>query len=84
MAARTNNPPNAAANGTPHPDGGLPKELVDAMQAIFGKHPGYRTSMYDPIYDGDNLLIFVLHQPTLKAFSWRVYSRHLRKPGRFQ
>lgn len=47
---RTNNPSNAAANGTP-PDETLPKQLVDAMQAIFGKHPGYRTSMYDPIYD---------------------------------
>ena len=51
MAARNNNPPNAAANGTPPPNEQLPKELVDAMQAIFGKHPGYRTSTYDPIYD---------------------------------
>ena len=51
MASPTSNPPDAAANGTSHPDGGLPKELVDAMQAIFGKHAGYRTSMYDLIYD---------------------------------
>ena len=51
MASRNDNPPDAAANGTPHTDGGLPKELVDAMQAIFGKHPGYRTSMCDLIYD---------------------------------
>ena len=49
--ARNTDPPNAAANGTTQPNEQLPKELVDAMQAIFGKHPGYRTSMYDPIYD---------------------------------
>ena len=51
MSAQTIDPPNGAADGAANSDGKLPKELVDEMQAIFGKHPGYRTSMYDPIYD---------------------------------
>lgn len=37
---------------TPHDGEKLPKELVDEMQAIFGKHPGFRTSTNDP-YDRD-------------------------------
>ena len=37
---------NGAANGTPQSDSSLPKDLVDTMQGLFGKHPGYRTSMY--------------------------------------
>lgn len=51
MSAQTSDHPNGAANGAPHSDEKLPKELVDEMQAIFGKHPGFRTSMYDPIYN---------------------------------
>lgn len=35
-----------ASNGAARSDDSLPKELVDAMQALFGKHPGFRTSMY--------------------------------------
>lgn len=30
-------------------DENLPTELVTAMQNLFGKHPGYRTSMYHQI-----------------------------------
>ena len=61
MSAQTNDPPKGAANGAANPDEKLPKELVDEMQAIFGKHPGYRTSMYDPIYDRDNRLFLIFY-----------------------
>ncbi|KAK4691391.1 catalase, partial [Lecanoromycetidae sp. Uapishka_2] len=44
MSAQRNDFPNGTANGAPHPDEKLPKELVDEMQGIFGKHPGYRTT----------------------------------------
>ncbi|KPM41425.1 hypothetical protein AK830_g5153 [Neonectria ditissima] len=33
-----------AASGAPQYGDKLPKDLVDAMQGIFGKHPGYRTT----------------------------------------
>lgn len=41
-------PSNAVVNGAAQPDDNdtLSKNLVDTMQAIFGKHPGYRTSTY--------------------------------------
>ncbi|KAM5343365.1 hypothetical protein ACJ41O_011902 [Fusarium nematophilum] len=35
---------NGTANGAERPNEKLPQELVGAMQAIFGKHPGYRTT----------------------------------------
>ncbi|KAK7397656.1 hypothetical protein QQX98_012982 [Neonectria punicea] len=40
----SNGASSATANGAPYPDDKLPKKLVDAMQGIFGKHPGYRTT----------------------------------------
>ena len=44
----------APSNGsTDAAKGGLPKDLVNAMQAIFGKHPGFRTSMYLKTFDVD-------------------------------
>ncbi|KAH6972162.1 catalase [Ilyonectria sp. MPI-CAGE-AT-0026] len=43
MATGTTTPA-GAANGGAQPDGSLPKELVDEMQRLFGKHPGYRTT----------------------------------------
>ena len=33
------------ANGATHVGNTLPKELVDEMQRLFGKHTGHRTSM---------------------------------------
>jgi catalase len=47
----TNGAANGAANGAKHSNDPLPKELVDEMQALFGKHPGFRTSMYITIFD---------------------------------
>lgn len=35
---------NGAAGEGAHMKGNLPKELVDEMQRLFGKHAGYRTS----------------------------------------
>ncbi|KAI0837577.1 catalase-like domain-containing protein [Hypoxylon sp. FL0890] len=44
MAAQMNGYSSGVSNGATRPDDTLPKELVDEMQAIFGKHPGYRTT----------------------------------------
>ncbi|KAI1413995.1 catalase-like domain-containing protein [Hypoxylon sp. FL1857] len=44
MAAQVNGSTNGVANGATCSHDTLPKELVDEMQAIFGKHPGYRTT----------------------------------------
>jgi catalase len=51
MSTTVNASTNNAGNGAPGPNEKLPKELVNEMQAIFGKHPGYRTSTYNPTYD---------------------------------
>ena len=48
MPGQINGSTNGAANGTngtAHTKDTLPKELVDEMQRLFGKHKGYRTSM---------------------------------------
>lgn len=45
MPSLTEGPTNGAANGGAHSKETLPKELVDEMQKLFGKHAGYRTSM---------------------------------------
>ena len=50
MAPQTNGSANYASNGASYSDKNLPKELVDEMQALFGKHPGYRTSMQIAIF----------------------------------
>lgn len=60
MSAQTISGPNGATNGAPHQNEKLPKELVDEMQAIFGKHPGYRTSMHIRILKRDTVLILLL------------------------
>lgn len=44
-------------------DDKLPKALVDEMQAIFRKHPGYRTSMHDSKFDPNAKLILILASP---------------------
>ena len=79
MSAQTKTSPTGDAYGASPIDQSLPKELVDQMQAIFGKHPGYRTSKYDPINDRDTKFGLILYQRTPKAFSWRGHSPHLRK-----
>ncbi|KAF2626468.1 catalase [Macroventuria anomochaeta] len=44
MPDQTNNSTNGAASGAAHTRDTLPKELVDEMQRLFGKHAGYRTT----------------------------------------
>jgi hypothetical protein len=57
MSSTQDVPSNGSADGATK--GGLPKDLVNAMQAIFGKHPGYRTSMYLSTFDVDLSLTHV-------------------------
>lgn len=41
-------------NGQPQESNGkLPKELINAMQALFGKHPGFRTSTFSQSLDSN-------------------------------
>lgn len=40
----TNGTTKGATKGAAPSNDPLPQELVNAMQALFGKHPGYRTS----------------------------------------
>ncbi|KAI1370429.1 catalase-like domain-containing protein [Hypoxylon crocopeplum] len=44
MAAQTNGSTSGSVIGATRSDDILPKELVDEMQALFGKHLGYRTT----------------------------------------
>ena len=46
MATQSTGLPTSPEVGTPRPKSALPKELVDEMQRVFGKHPGFRTSRY--------------------------------------
>lgn len=48
--------PNVSSTETQPPKDQLPQDLVNAMQAIFGKHPGYRTSKFLKIIDLDSRL----------------------------
>ncbi|KAF9875154.1 hypothetical protein CkaCkLH20_07420 [Colletotrichum karsti] len=48
-------------NGTAGSDNKLPQNLVDAMQALFGKHPGYRTT------HAKGLLVEGIFKPTEDA-----------------
>lgn len=50
---------NSAWNEAGNSDEALPQELVDAMQALFGKHAGYRTSMYPIFFDSSAELTFL-------------------------
>jgi hypothetical protein len=45
----------------------LSKDLVDEMQAFFGKHPGYRTSMYVTTLYLDTTLILVFLSPRQRS-----------------
>jgi hypothetical protein len=44
MPGQINGSTNGAARGTAQNSDKLPKDLVDEMQRLFGKHSGYRTS----------------------------------------
>ncbi|KAF9694295.1 hypothetical protein EKO04_007818 [Ascochyta lentis] len=44
MPGQTNSSTNEVTNGGSHTNNTLPKELVDEMQRLFGKHAGYRTT----------------------------------------
>jgi hypothetical protein len=67
MTAQTFTPANSAPYGALHSDDTLSKELVDEMQAIFGKHPGYRTSMDATIFDSDTKLIPIIISPCQRS-----------------
>ncbi|KAM0425946.1 hypothetical protein ACHAPT_008885 [Fusarium lateritium] len=67
-------PSNGSVNGAAHPKDGLPLNLVNAMQAIFGKHPGYRTT------HAKGLLVEGKFTPTKEAKTLSI-APHFNKPS---